>query len=92
MVRVTYSLDEETVERIRRTAARLRKPPSMVVREAVADYAARSDRMSDAERLRLLEVLGRLRAAEPTRAVRAVDAEIKAVRHARRQGGRCHSS
>ena len=44
MARVTFSLDDETVEQIRRTAARLQRPQSHVVRDAVADYAARSDR------------------------------------------------
>ena len=61
MVRVTYSLDEATVGRIRRTAERLGKPQSHVVRDAVADYDARTDRLSEAERLRMLEVLDRLR-------------------------------
>jgi len=46
MARVTFSLDDATVARIRQTAARLRKPQSLVVREAVADYAARADRLS----------------------------------------------
>jgi hypothetical protein len=88
MVRVTFSLDEATVQQIRRTAARLRKPQSLVVREAVADYAARSDRLSDGERQRMLGVLDRLRRARPTRSARAVDAELAALRRARRQGGR----
>ena len=48
MVRVTYSLDEATVGRIRRTAERLGKPQSHVVRDAVADYDARTDRLSEA--------------------------------------------
>jgi predicted transcriptional regulator len=37
MARVTYSLDEATVARIRQTAERLGKPQSHVVREAVAE-------------------------------------------------------
>ena len=92
MIRVTFSLDEATVAEIRRTAARLRTAQSHVVREAVADYAARSDRLSERERLRLLGVLDRLREATPSRSARAVDAEIGAVRAARRGGGRRHRS
>jgi predicted transcriptional regulator len=90
MVRVTFSLDEATVAEIRRTAARLRTPQSHVVREAVAEYAARSDRLTERERLRLLGVLERLREAVPSRSTRAVDAELRAVRAARRSGGRRH--
>ena len=53
MTRVTFSLDEATVAQIRQTAARLRKAQSHIVRDAVADYAARSDRLSERERLQL---------------------------------------
>jgi Arc/MetJ-type ribon-helix-helix transcriptional regulator len=88
MVRVTFSLDEATVDRIRRTASRLRKPQSQVVREAVADYAARRDRLSDDERRHLLGVLGALRATPPSRPKAEVDAELRSVRAARARGGR----
>ena len=88
MARVTFSLDDATVDQIRRTAARLRKPQSHVVRDAVADYAARADRLSERERLEMLAVLGRLKEARPTRTGRDVDAELGAVRLARRHGGR----
>ena len=40
MVKVTYSLDDATVRRIRAVSARLGIPQSQMVREAVADYAA----------------------------------------------------
>jgi hypothetical protein len=88
MVRVTFSLDERTVENIRRTAARLRRPQSQVVREAVAEYAARTDQLSDQERREALAVIDRLRQAKPSRSAAAVDAELRAVRAARRRGGR----
>jgi Ribbon-helix-helix protein, copG family len=91
MLRVTFSLDEATVAAIRRTAARLSKPQSQVVREAVADYAARSGRLSEGERLRLLSVLDRLRTARPTRRLPEVDAELDGLRRARRAGGRRHA-
>ena len=88
MVKVTYSLDEDTVEQIRRTASRLGKAQSHVVREAVAEYAARADRLSERERLHLLGVLEDLGKAAPTRSARAVDEEIRAARSTRRRGGR----
>ncbi len=88
MVKVTFSLDEATVAEIRRTAERLGAAQSHVVREAVAEYAARTDRVSERERLRTLTVLESLRKTPASRAARAVDAELRAVRSARRTGGR----
>jgi Arc/MetJ-type ribon-helix-helix transcriptional regulator len=92
MARATFSLDEATIAEIRRTAARLRKPQSHVVREAVADYAARTDRLSERERAQRLSVLERLRRAKTTRPASEVDAELAGVRSARRAGGRRHRS
>ena len=88
MVKVTFTLDEATVAEIRRTAARLGTAQSHVVREAVAEYAARADRVSERDRLRALAILDNLRKAPRTRAGRAVDQELRAVRAARRTGGR----
>jgi predicted transcriptional regulator len=88
MARVTFSLDDATVAQIRQTAARLRKPQSHVVRDAVADYAARSDRLSEREQRHLIGVLERLRDAKPTRPVADVDTELRSIRAARRAGGR----
>jgi len=88
MVKVTFTLDEETVAEIRRTAARLGTAQSRVVREAVAEFAARTDRLGERERLRVLGILEGLQSAPATRPAAAVDAELRAVRTARRQGGR----
>ena len=92
MARVTFSLDDKTVAEIRQAAARLRMPQSHVVREAVADYAARTDRLSERERQQLMGVLERLRDSRPTRPAADVDAELKAIRASRRAGGRRHPS
>ena len=88
MVKVTFSLDDATVADLRRTAARLGKPQSLIVREAIAEYAARADRLSERERQHLLGVLGTLEGAPPTRSLGAVTAELRAVRDARQHGGR----
>jgi hypothetical protein len=88
MVKMTFTLDDATVAEIRRTAARLGAPQSRVVRDAVAEYAARADRMGEHERLRMLGVLENLRSAAGTRTASAVDTEIRAVQAARRHGGR----
>ena len=88
MVKVTFTLDDATVAELRRTAERLRLPQSRVVREAVAEYAARADRLSERERLRVLGILERLRKAPATRTSHAVDAELEDLQRARRGGGR----
>jgi hypothetical protein len=89
MVKVTYTLDEETVKRIRRIAGRLGKPQSQVVREAVKDYEARSDKLSDEERDRMLTVLARIRRQPPSRPQSEVDAELRENRQ-HRQWSRLH--
>jgi predicted transcriptional regulator len=88
MVKVTFTLDDDTVRRLRETAQRLRKPQSLVVREAVAEYAAAAGRLSEAERRRKLDAFDRLLPRVPSRPAREVDAELRAIRSARRDGGR----
>ena len=85
---MTFTVDEETVAILRRTAARLKKPQSAVFREAIRDFAERSDRLSPEERERMLAVLDRMMARKPTRPQAEVDAEIAEIRAARRTGGR----
>ena len=92
MARATFSLDDATIAEIRRTAARLRKPQSHVVRDAIADYAARADGLSERERVHLMGVLEGLREARPTRPAADVDTELHAIRSARRAGGRRHKT
>ena len=85
---MTFTFDEQTVDTLRRTASRLNKPQSVVVREAIQDYAKRGERLSDEERQRMLQVLDRMVSRRPTRRQAAVDAEIAEIRAARRTGGR----
>lgn len=86
MPKLTFSLDDETVETLRKTAARTRKPQSLVVREAIAEYAAREDRLAEPERERLLGVLRRIRQRPASRSRAEVDRELQAIRQARRTG------
>ena len=88
MVKVTFTLDEATVAALRQSAARVAKPQSLVVREAIADYAARAGRLSERERLEWLHTFDRLMPASPRRSARHVDAELRAIRAARRTSGR----
>jgi predicted nucleic acid-binding protein len=39
MPKLTFSFDDETVETLRKTSERTRKPQSLIVREALAHYA-----------------------------------------------------
>ncbi len=88
MVKVTFTLDAETVARLRLTAERLRKPQSQVVREAVAQFTASAGRLTDAERRRMLDAFDRVVPAVPRRPLRDVESELRAIRTARRGGRR----
>lgn len=90
--KVTFTLDRATVDRIARTAQRLGVPKSGVVREAVAEYAARADRLSEGERTRLLAAFDDLVVRIPKRPAKQTDHEIAAIARARRTGGRRTSS
>jgi len=87
MAKLTFSLDEATIEKLRKTATRLRKPQSMVVREAIAHYAAQEDRLSDEERERMLKVIDWALTLPPSRPQSESDAEIAEIRRARRASG-----
>jgi predicted DNA-binding protein len=86
MPKVTFSLDEDTVVRLRQVAARTRKAQSLVVREAIAQYAACEPRLSEVDRERLLGVLRRIKAGPPTRPASEVDRELREIRRTRRTG------
>lgn len=88
MVKMTFTFDAETTQTLRRAASRLKKTQSAVVREAIQDYASRTDRLSEDERRHMLRVLDRMMARPPTRTQAAVDAEIRGVRAVRKTGGR----
>lgn len=83
--KVTFTLDEATVNRIAETAERLKKPKSQVVREAVMQYCGMPERLSEKERQRMLRVLDRIAAEPPTRPQHEVDEELREIRRARRE-------
>jgi len=85
MVKVTFTLDDETVGRLRRLAARLRRPLSHVVRESIKDYGERSDKLSEEERQRMLAVVARIMKAPRTRSSADVESELREIRGSRRQ-------
>ncbi len=88
MVKVTFTLDEETVATLQKTAQRLAKPQSAVVREAIREYGARAGRLSEEERRRMLRSIDAFVSQPPTRDAGAVERELQEIRSARRAGGR----
>ena len=88
MVKMTFTLDDETVSRLRRSASRLAKPQSEVVREAIREYADRAGRLSEDERRHRLSVFDDVVPGLPARSAAEVDRELADIRQARRAGGR----
>ncbi len=89
-VKVTFTLDEETIQVLELTAHRQRKPKSQVVREAIREHHANADRLTEAERKQLLAVIDRIAAQPPTRPQHEVEAELAELRAVRRLPGRLH--
>lgn len=87
-VKVTFSIDDETVGYLGRIAERLGVPKSQVVREAIRAYGEHMGRLSDEERDRLLKTFDEVTASIPDRARASVEAELDGIRQARRRGGR----
>lgn len=88
MVKVTFTLDEETITRLNDTARRLSKPKSEVVREAIGEYYTKSDRLTEAERIRMLKALKEYALLPKAGTQEEADREIQEIRTARRSGGR----
>lgn len=86
MVKVTFTLDEDTVRTLRKMAERAKKPQSLVVREAVAHYAAKEDTLTPEERERWLRTFDELVAKIPPRPREEVERELAEIRRSRRTG------
>ena len=90
--KATFTLDTVTIRRLERTAERLGRPKSQVVREAIHEYSERVGRLSERERLRMLKAFDELVPAIPRRPPAEVERELRAIRDARRGGGRRSAS
>ena len=88
--KVTFTLDDATIQRLRDAAERLAKPQSAVVREAIEEFYERIGKLSGRERARLLQAFDQLVPRIPRRPVKEVDEELAAIRRIRRAGGRKH--
>lgn len=91
-VKATFTLDEETVEKLRTAVERTGRSKSAVVRAAIAEYSERGDRLTAGEQRRMLRAIDRFAAELPTRPQTDVDAELEEIRMARRGGGRATPS
>ncbi len=85
-IKSTFTLDEVTVHTLRKLADREGKPQSLVVREAVAHYAARETKTTLEERERLLSTFDDLVARVARRSRPEVDREAADVARSRRTG------
>lgn len=90
MIKVTFTLDDDTVAYLERTAARLSLPKSRVVREAIRVYGERMAHLTDQERDRLLGAFDEVTAKIPDRPRREVERELNRLREVRRGVGRKH--
>src|SRR6266545_861387 len=86
--KVTFTLDADTIGRLRQASERLAKPQSAVVREAIHDFSERVGRLSERERLQLLRLFDEVVPRISARPASQVRREIDAIRQVRRAGGR----
>ena len=88
MIKVTFTLDDDTVAFLGRTAHRLGMPKSLVVREAIRVYGEQAGLLSAEERDRTLSVFDDVTRDIPDRPRQEVERELADIRASRRAGGR----
>lgn len=84
----TLTLSDATIERIESTAENLGKSSSEVIEDLMTQNHKLPDRLSDAERERMLKVLDRIRNRPSSKTDEDVRRELEEIRAARRSGGR----
>lgn len=88
MHKATFTLDDDTIAYLARTAERLGVPKSQVVREAIRVYGEQAGLLSAEERDRMLSAFDEVTADIPDRPRKEVARELEGLRAARRAGGR----
>lgn len=86
--KMTFTLDQDTVQRLHDTSQRLARPKSEIVREAIAEYYDRLGRLSERERTSMLRAFDELVPKIPARSAAVVNRELTELRKARRLAGR----
>lgn len=85
----TLTLSDATIERIESVAENLGKSNNEVIEDLMAEHHDElPDRLSDAERQRMLKVLERIRNRPSSKTDEDVRREIEEIRAARKSGGR----
>jgi hypothetical protein len=89
-IKVTFTLDRVSLDRLQDAAERLSVAKSEVVREAILEFHERIGRLSERERSKMLSAFDELVPQIPERSAAAVDEELAEVRRVRKTGGRRH--
>ena len=82
---MTFTLDAATADRLRRMAALTRRPQSAIVRDAIRDFEANSQRLSPAEQQRMLAVIDEIAARPIDRSAADVRKELAELRAVERE-------
>jgi hypothetical protein len=88
MVKMTFSIDEDTAATLRRISKRVDRPQSQVLREAIRHYEPHAGQLSSQERKARVELFDLMVARIPESPAKKVDAELRNNRSSRRQGWR----
>jgi predicted transcriptional regulator len=86
MVKMTFTLDDTTIETLKRIAKRLQKPQSFILREAICHYEPHAGQLSKAERKQRIALFDQLIATIPSRPASETDSELRKQRLSRRKG------
>ncbi len=86
--KVTFTLDQSSIQRLQEASDRLGLPKSEIVREAIMEYHDRLGKLSERERLAMLRAFDELVPKLPARSVAGVKRELAGVREASQAGGR----
>ena len=85
--KATFTFDDSTIRRLADASARLARPKSQIVRDAINEYHSRLDRLSDSERESMLRAFDKLAPTIPARSRADVNRELREVRRARKAAG-----
>ena len=83
---MTFTVDEQTAETLRRIAERVHRPQSQVLREAIRHYEQHAGQLSAEERRQRTRLFNQVIARVPRRPASKVDAELDEIRRSRRKG------
>ncbi len=87
-IKVTFTLDKQALSQLQDASERLSLPKSEIVREAILEFHDRIGRLSEREKIALLNAFDELVPKIPERPSEEVEREIAEIRQARRHGGR----